>query len=1033
MASFLSAFQNYFTVILKTKPMHNMKKRMTLILRYFSGTVAALLITMSAIAQNQLTGKVSDSKDGSPVSGVTVTAKGTKVSTQTSNDGTYKITAPASVTTLVFTSVGFARQEKAINGASMDVSFISSGIQLNDVVIVGYGSVKKKDLTGSVATVSAKDFNQGNFASPEQLIAGKAAGVSVISNGGGPGTGSSIRIRGGASLNASNNPLIVIDGVPVDVEGGVKGAPSFLSTINPNDIESFNILKDASSTAIYGSRASNGVILITTKKGRKGKPVFNFSTLASASKLIKKAAVLSADELRTLTTNSPDGKAFIPSLGTANTDWQDQIYRNALGTDNNFSVSGALGNMPYRASVGYYAQDGIQKDNSLKRVAASVNLSPRFLNDHLKVDINLKGSNSNSNYAPDGLVSNALSFNPTQPIYSGNSRYGGYYQDLLANSFTGLRNGAPNNPVGLLNQNSHTAVSQRSIGNAVIDYKFHFLPDLHATLNVGYDISKGTENYYSSDSAVNSYKFSGSVSPIDGKFHGGNLSKGHETSTNKLLEFYLTYGKDLKAINSRIDVVGGYAFQNFVKTVYNYRGYYLDGTPTGTGAQPAFPYDKPENTLLSYYGRLNYAYKGRYLLTGTIRTDASSRFPTNNRYGVFPSGAIAWKVKEESFLKNSTVLSDLKVRVAYGITGQQDGLSNYSSIINYYVTDVSSQYQFGNSFYRGYTLGGYNTNIKWEQTATSNAGIDFGFLNNRITGSVDVYLKKTTDLLNQVDIPGGTNPANKLVSNVGSMENRGIELNINTQVIRKTDMTLDFGFNVAYNKNKITKLTFVSDPTNPGNKYNAGASLPGTGATLNINSVNQLRGAFYVYQQVYDAAGKPIEDMFVDRNRDGVINDKDLYQYKNADPLVFMGFNSNFTYKRWNAGFVMRASIGNYIYNNGDANNGRTSSIFTNNNTVLRNGAPNVLYTNFKGTSDKYFLSDYYVQNASFLKMDIINIGYALGKVFNGKANLRVNANLQNVFTITKYTGIDPEINSGVDNNFYARPRILSLGFNLGF
>ncbi len=1011
----------------------HMRKSMKKILQFFSGTVAVMLLSVAAIGQTVMSGKVSDSKDGSPVSGVTVTAKGTKVSTQTSNDGTYKITAPVGATILVFTSVGFARQEQTIKGASVDVSFVSSSQQLNDVVVVGYGSVKKKDLTGSVSTVSTKDFNKGSFASPEQLIAGKAAGVSVISNGGGPGAGSSIRIRGGASLNASNNPLIVIDGVPVDVDGGVKGAPSFLSTINPNDIESFNILKDASSTAIYGSRASNGVILITTKKGRKGKPVFNFSTLASASKLVKKAAVLTADQLRALTTSNPDGKAFIPFLGTANTDWQDQIYRNAFGTDNNFSVSGALGNMPYRASVGFYAQDGIQKDNSLKRTAASLNLSPHFLNDHLRVDINLKGSNSNSDYAPDGLVSNAVSFNPTQPVYSGNSRYGGYYQYLQDNTFTGLRNGAPNNPVGLLNQNSHTAVSQRSIGNALIDYKFHFLPDLHATLNVGYDISKGTENYYSSDSAVNSYKFSGSVSPIDGKFHGGNLSKGHETSTNKLLEFYLTYGKDLKAINSRIDVVGGYAFQNFVKTIYNYRGYYLDGTPTGTGAQPAFPYDKPENTLLSYYGRLNYAYKGRYLLTGTIRTDASSRFPTNNRYGVFPSGAIAWKVKEESFLKNATVLSDLKVRVAYGITGQQDGLSNYSSVINYYVTDVSSQYQFGNSFYRGYTLGGYNTNIKWEQTATSNAGLDFGFLNNRITGSVDVYLKKTTDLLNQVDIPGGTNPANKLVSNVGSMENKGIELNINTQVIRKTDMTLDFGFNVAYNKNKITKLTFVSDPTNPGNKYNAGASLPGTGATLNINSVNQLRGAFYVYQQVYDAAGKPIEDMFVDRNRDGVINDKDLYQYKNADPVVFMGFNSNFTYKKWNAGFVMRASIGNYIYNNGDANNGRTSSIFTNNNTVLRNGTPNVLYTNFKGTSDKYFLSDYYVQNASFLKMDIINVGYALGKVFNGKANLRVNANLQNVFTITKYTGIDPEINSGVDNNFYARPRILSLGFNLGF
>ena len=1011
------------------------KKNMKKLFLGFSVTVAMVLFSVAAMAQNIISGKVTDSKDGSPVSGVTVTVKGTKASTQTVSDGTYKLTAPAGSSTLVFTSIGFTRLERPISGADIDVSMVNSSQQLNDVVVVGYGTVRKKDLTGSVASVTAKDFNKGVISTPEQLIAGKVAGVSVISNGGGPGTGSTIRIRGGASLNASNDPLIVIDGVPVDVEGGVKGAPSFLSTINPNDIESFNILKDASSTAIYGSRASNGVIIITTKKGRKGKPVYSFSSLLSMSKLIKKVDVLSADQLRTLTNTNPDGAAFKQFLGTANTDWQDQIYQTGVGTDNNFSASGALGNMPYRASVGYYDQEGIQKGNDLQRISASINVSPRFLHDHLRVDINLKGTDANSHYAADGLVSNALSFNPTQPVYSGNNRYGGYFQYLLpSNEPSGLRFGAPDNPVGLINQNSHPAYSQRSIGNALIDYKFHFLPDLHATLNLGYDISRGTEFFYTSDSAANSYKYGGSVSPIDQKYHGGGLNFGHETDQNKLLEFYLTYGKDLKAIDSRVDVVAGYAYQNFLKTVYNYRGYYLDGTPTGTGAYPSFPYDKPEYTLLSYYGRINYAYKGRYLLTGTVRSDASSRFPKNNRYAIFPSGAFAWKIKEESFLKNSSVFSDLKIRAAYGLTGQQDGLSNYSSVINYFLTDVTSRYQFGNTFYYGYTLGGYNTNIKWEQTATSNLGLDFGFLNNRINGSVDFYLKKTSDLLNQVDIPGGTNPANKFVANVGSMENRGVEFNVNTQVIRKKDLSLDFGFNVAYNKNKITKLTFVSDPTNPGNKYNPdGTSLPGTGATLLINSVNQLKGAFYVYQQVYDASGKPIEDLFVDRNRDGIINDKDLYQYKSADPVVFMGFNTNVGYKKWNLGVVMRASLGNYVYNNLAANTGRTSAIFTNNNTVLRNGSTDVLYTNFKGTSDKYFLSDYYVQNASFLKMDIINVGYALGRVFNNKANLRISANMQNVFTITKYKGIDPEINNGVDNNFYPRPRIISLGVNLDF
>lgn len=1003
------------------------------LLQFFSGTFAVMLFSLSAFAQNVVTGKVTDSKDGTPISNITVTAKGTKTATQTGTDGSYKLTMPAGVTTLVFTGIGYSNKEVAVTGASADVALVTNSQQLNEVVVVGYGSVKKKDLTGSVSSVSSKDFNKGAFSTPEQLIQGKVAGVSVISNGGAPGSGSVIRIRGGASLNASNNPLIVIDGVPVDVDGGVKGAPSFLSTINPNDIETFNVLKDASSTAIYGSRASNGVILITTKKGKRGKPVLNFSTLGSVSNKIDNVKVLSADQLRNLAQTTPSAAGFLQFLGTANTDWQEEIYQTAIAADNNLSVAGSLGKMPYRVSLGYLNQDGILKTNNLSRVTASINLSPKFFNEHLRVDINLKGTDAKTTYANGGVIGNALSFNPTQPVYSGNARYGGYFQYLNpANGLSGLRFGAPSNPVGLLEQNDQTAYSQRSIGNALIDYKFHFLPDLHATLNLGYDVSSGYEYYYSSDSAANSYKYN-SISPVSGKYEGGNIGKGHETSQNTLLEFYLTYGKDLKSIRSRIDVVGGYAYQNFQQTIYNYRSYLIGGTPSGNGAEPNFPFDKPEYTLLSYYGRLNYNYAGKYFLTGTVRTDASSRFPTNNRYAVFPSAAFAWKIKEESFLKNSRVLSDLKFRAAYGITGQQDGLSNYSSVINYFLTSPSSQYQFGNAYYPGYTLAGYNTDIKWEQTATFNLGLDFGFFNNRLTGSVDVYKKETTDLLNDVVLPGGTNPANRFRANVGSMENRGVEVSLNAQIIRKEDFTWDMGFNVTLNENKITKLTFVDDPNDPGNKYAGAAGLPGTGATLFIQSVNQLRGSFYVYQQVYDANGKPIEDLFVDRNRDGVINDRDLYHYKNADPFLFLGYNTSVNYKKWNAGFVLRANIGNYVYNNYAANNGRLSNIFTTNNTVLRNGSTDVLFTNFKGTSDKYFLSDYYVQNASFLRMDVINLSYAYGKILRGKANLRISANVQNVFTITDYTGIDPEINSGVDNNFYPRPRTYSLGINLEF
>lgn len=1019
-----------------------MKQRMKKWLSHFSGTFALVLLSVAAMAQNAVTGKVTDSKDGSPVPGVTVTVKGTKISSQTGSDGVYKINA-ANGATLVFTSVGFTRKEVVVSGPVADVSFVASSQQLNEVVVVGYGTTRKKDLTGSVAVISAKDFNKGAITTPDQLIVGKIAGVSVVSNGGGVGTGSTIRIRGGASLSASNDPLIVLDGVPLE-NSGAKGSPSILSTINPNDIESFNVLKDASATAIYGARASNGVIIISTKKGKRGKMQINFNSQVSVASLIKQADVLTADEFRTLvnkygapaTAGATDFRAM---MGNANTNWQDQIYRTAVGTDNNLSLSGSAGKvMPYRVSFGYTNQEGILKDNKIERGSIAVNLSPKFWNDHISVNLNLKGSNTFSKYAADGVIGSALSFDPTQPIYSKTNRYGGYYQYLDASSPDGLKVGRVSNPVAMLNQIKHSASTERSVGNIQIDYKFHFLPELHANVNLGYDASRGTEYYFTSDSSANDYKYAQGnrvIKGTDTSYHGGNNSIGKQKKLNTTLEAYLNYVKDIKSIHSRIDVVAGYGYQEYKTRDYNYVGRKLDGTVLPGTNYPAFPYGEYISRLISFYGRLNYGYKNRYLLTATLRDDGSSKFIKDKRWGIFPSLAFAWKAKDESFLRNSKVFSDLKLRLGYGVTGQQDGIPGNVYTANYSLGSNNSLYQFGNTFVAPLRPDGYNVNLKWEETTTSNIGIDFGFFNNRLTGSIDGYIKKTKDLLNnEVNQSAGTNFTNKIAANIGEMENKGVELTLNYTPVHKNDLTVELGFNATYNENKITRLTFVDDPKYLGVQYNAGASLPGTGANLFIHSVGYQRGSFFVYQQVYDANGNPIEDLFADRNRDGIINEKDQYRYKNADPKLFLGFSPSVTYKKWNAGFVMRASIGNYVYDNIGSNTGRMSTIMsTYNGGILSNGSANVLETNFSGKSDQYFLSDYYVKNASFLKMDNFNIGYNFGRVLNNKANLRISGTVQNVFIVTKFKGIDPEQASGVDNNTYPRPRTYVVGVNLDF
>ena len=947
---------------------------------------------------------------GQPMESASVVVAGSGKGAMTDGQGHFSLQAPAHAL-LVITSVGF---DTVSVRAQSNVSVVMRRTSnfLNDVVVVGYGTQRRKDLNGAISTVTAKDFQQGAITTPEQLIAGKVAGVSVTSNGGSPGAGSVIRIRGGASLNASNDPLIVIDGVPLS-GNNIDGTSSSLSLINPNDIESFTVLKDAAATAIYGSRASNGVILITTKRGGRGKPTINFSTQLSVNTLAKDMKVLSPSQFRayvdSLGTGTYDGVHTYKSLlGTANTDWQKQIYQTAISTDNNLSVSGSLKNLPYRISGGYLDQNGILKTDNLQRISAGLSLSPRLLHNHLKIDLNLKGSENMTRFANQGAISSAVYFDPTQPVHA-TSPYGNYYEWASTDPNSGavtLNKLAPRNPVAMLDLYHNQSTVYRSFGNFQADYSFPFLPELHANLNLGYDVASGKGTVKVPAYAAQNYLDSGQDNRYRNKID------------NKVEEFYLSYDKALKAIRSHVTVTAGTGYYDNLSINYNFYDYRASGD-TIPGTAP-LPTDKPENRLLSYYGRLIYTFDDRYTLAASLRTDGSSRFGPSTRWGTFPSIALTWKLNEENFLERWKALSDLKLRLSYGVTGNQDGIYDYPYLAVYSPSDNVSKVQFGNTFYTMASPAAYDADIKWEQTATYNAGLDYGFLNNRINGAIDVYYKKTKDLLNTIPIPAGTNFSSTLLTNVGNVENKGFEFSINAVPVKQKAFEWDLGFNLAYNTNKITNLTAVKDPTYPG-------TLTGNGV-IQINTVGYSANAFYVYHQIYDASGHPVEGVYKDLNGDGVINQQDLYHYKSPFPKVILGFSTQVSWKRWTASTVLRANFGNYLYN-AVATNAIQANIL-NPLGYLANSMTDVLSTHFYYSTPQ---SDYYVQNASFLKMDNVGLSYNVGPVIGKTATLRLNANCQNVFTVTKYTGMDPEIYGGIDNALYPRPRVYTLGANITF
>ena len=886
--------------------------------------------------------------------------------------------------------------------------------EIEQVVLIGYGKQKKTDLTGSIASVTAKDFN-GGATSPDQLIQGKAPGVTVTGNGGNPGAGSTIRIRGGASLTASNDPLIVIDGVPMDFDK-LSGASNPLSLINPNDIESFDVLKDASAAAIYGSRASNGVILVTTKKGTSGKFRVNFSTLASVSTKMGNQDVLSPDDFRNyVIANAPQQK-YIDMLGTANTVWQDKIYQTAWGTDNNIAFTGGIKKLPYRLSIGYTDQNGIVRTNEFRRTSVGLNLTPKFFDNHLSVTANVKGTLTDNRFNAS-VIGASQFFDPTQPVYDYSAigdKVGNYWEWFLPDS-NGNRTDKINvngtsNPVASLAARRDVSTVYRGLGNIQLDYKLHFLPDLHINVNAGYD-------YQKSNGHVTEYNgYRATINTL------GTSRKYEQEKSNKLFESFLNYIKDIDAIDTKVDIMGGYSYQNFHEFTPGTMTY--NGNPT-YNTQPSLDYEK-RLVLLSFYGRGIFTIANKYILTGSIRRDGSSRFyngvDLNNVWGTFVSASGAWKIKNEKFLKDSKLFSDLKLRAGWGQTGQQEVGGWYNAFPSYNISSPTAEYGFAEVYYPMYKPNQYNPNITWETTDTVNAGLDFGFWKNRITGSIDWFKKYTSRLLADVQVPAGEF-SNKNIKNVGEMETDGIEFLINVNPVKTEDFNWDFSFNVAHYNPKVTKFNDVA----PGYMIAQGDISGGVGNKVQVHAVGYTPFSFNVYQQIYDTNGKPIEGAYVDRNGDGKIDVSDKYLYKSTTPDATFGFSTKLRYKNWDLSTSLRAVLGNYVYNN-FASQSNVESIAT--NDFMNNLSSVAANYGFKNVQ---YWSDIFVENASFIRMDNLTLGYNFGDVLKNGSNLRVYAMGQNLFVITKYSGVDPEIFGNIDNGFYQRPKVYSLGLNYQF
>lgn len=959
-----------------------------------------LLVPSLALAQSTISGTVSESENGFPLPGVNVIISGSSSGTTTDFYGKYQLTANNG-DVLVFSYVGYTSQEVIFAGqAVLDVQLSEDASALDEIVLIGYGGVKKEDLTGAVDLITAKDFNQGPIVSAQQLISGKIAGVSVTSGSGAPGDGQTIRIRGNGSLGLSSNPLIVLDGIPLN-DGGVGGSRNPLNLINPNDIESMVVLKDASATAIYGSRGANGVIIITSKKGKEGGFKFNINASTTIHTAIDQVDVLSTEEFVGVI-NSTGDTAYTDLLGASDTNWQDEIYKDAIGKDFSFSALGSAFGVPMRASLGYTDHDGILRTDNFQRTTGSLNFSPSFLKEQLKVEVNLRGSVAKNTFADRGAIGSAVSFDPTQSPYDAGSQYGGYFAWIDAG--TGNQsNLAQTNPLALLNLRNDTSQVDRFIANIKVDYTLPFVEGLKATFNLGHDSSMSDGVTLVSD-----------LIPTSDSTFNGSKNTYNQEATNQLLDVYLTYITSFNDAHN-LTAVAGHSYQAFEFDNTSY-----DSEAEEDGNDFEF-IDRSKNVLLSYFTRLNYDYQGKYLLTATLRADASSKLNPDDRWGYFPSLAAAWNLHKEGFMSDS-FFDELKLRAGYGEVGNVNGLGDYRFLTQYVGSQSTANYQFGSSFYQTYRPEPINTELRWEIGRTTNIGLDYAILDGKLSGSVNAYMKETKNLIASSSVDPFTNFGNRIDANIGDMENKGIELSFDYTPIQNENFEWSINYNISFNDNKVTRLPFDQA---------VGGISGGVGNNIQTHTEGQTPYSFLVYQQVYDASGAAIEGVYVDRNGDDIINDDDRYIKESPFADVIMGFNTNLKYKNWDLSVISRANFGNYAYNN-VASNAVFSQAIGNSGGFLRNIHSDYLYTGFMDYTETSLLSDHYVQEASFFKIDNITLGYTLKDAYKD-TDIRFYGSAQNVLTVTNYEGLDPEIYGGIDNNFYPRPRSFVFGVNIDF
>lgn len=987
------------------------RKNMYAFCRRLSSALLLTFISTSINAQDiNVKGRVID-ENGEPIIGANILVKGTTNGTISDYDGNFTLEVSDKNAIIRIGYIGYKDYEVSASQQNLVIVLKENTEMLEDVVVIGYGTVKKSDATGSVTAIKPDDFNKGLQTTAQDALVGKMSGVNVVSGSGAPGSSATIRIRSGASLSASNDPLIVIDGVPVD-NSTIEGGGNVIGAINPNDIETFTILKDASATAIYGSRASNGVIVITTKKGTSNKPQVNYSLNLALSTTTKRLEVLDAEEFKSFVP-TVTGVPSNPSFGTASTDWQDEIYRPAFSQEHNLSISGKIKEKtPFRASIGYTNQAGVIRNNDYQRVTFNGGISPKFFDDHLSVDLNLKMSYESNDKVDDSVVNSALRYDPTRPVMTGSATAStdpglGYFIWMNGNSPMAIQT---DNPVALLELQKDNTAILRSIGNANINYKVHNLEDLSFTLNMGYDILSSKE-----DKDVP--ELAGMMYTANMKDGTGLMYDGKQEKKNALLDFYGTYAPDWGEKHN-FNVMAGYGWQHFWRK-------YNTTTLSPEGEELFSPtHYETEYYLLSLYGRLNYTFNNRYMLTATLRADASSRFASNNRWGYFPSVALGWKISEEDFFKEQEVMTDLKLRLSYGQTGQQDILNDYPYMTTFNVSYPESSYLFGNTWYQTYRPNGYDPDIKWETTTTYNAGIDFGFLNNRIYGSIDYYKRHTKDLLNTINVIAGTNYAPVLTTNIGAMDNQGAEFSINFVPINTKNWNWSVGFNYTWNDSKITKLNMVDSDDN----FVQTGSISGTGKTVQVFMVGERPYTFYLAKQAYDASGKPLEGQYI--QPDGSISSTETRYAtgKSSLPTSYLGFNTQVSYKNWDFAISGHGSFGNYMYNYVAADQ-YVQSVYSDQGSYS-----NILKaTQETGFQTQQLYSDYFLENASFFRIDNISLGYTFHKLWNSSSSLRLTFGVQNVAVFTGYSGIDPEIYSGIDREVYPRPRTYSFSASLSF